>query len=147
VLVDSAAYDELASFNNLLFLGCGYADQEWGWGDDVPRATIQIYNVGSDAAPFDDTFITHPSSLLLYPAYPNPFNSATAIKYALPCPGDVALRIYNPLGQQVGTLFEGFQLPGFHTATLTADDLPSGLYFVRLKVEGGVASRKVLLIK
>ena len=92
-------------------------------------------------------FIHNPSSFILYPAFPNPFNSAATIKYGLPCPGHVTLRIYNPLGQQVGTLFEGYQHPGFHTATLNGGDLASGLYFVRLEAGSRDQITNVLLIR
>jgi len=88
-----------------------------------------------------------PSKLYLDLSYPNPFNSSATIRYGLLCPGHVTLRIYNLLGQQVGTLFEGYQHPGFHTTTLKAGELPSGLYLVRLNANNEVFTQKVMLIR
>jgi hypothetical protein len=116
---------------------------------DEPLDTlyIQIHGSGSSC----DVGIVEPerlpSKLYLQPSYPNPFNSSTTIKYGLPCPGNVTLRIFNPLGQQVSTLFEGYQSPGFHTTTMNAGDLPSGLYLVRLETVGRKLSGKVILAK
>ena len=142
-----------------------------GRGDDICTSIIQTADGGFVLAGYTDSygvggadfwlvrtepdpvsvpgsdFIPHPSSLILYPAYPNPFNSTTTIQYALPSPGNVTLCIYNSLGQQVGTEFEGLQFPGFHTATLTAKDLSSGLYFVVLQSGEEVLTRKVMLVK
>ncbi len=42
-----------------------------------------------------------PENFKLYGAYPNPFNSSTTIKFALPSQSDVDLTIYNVLGQSV----------------------------------------------
>ncbi|MDP8239081.1 MAG: T9SS type A sorting domain-containing protein [Candidatus Hatepunaea meridiana] len=88
-----------------------------------------------------------PTTFCFLPAYPNPFNSTTTIKYSLPFPTDVSLDVYNPLGRKTGTLFEGYRQPGIHTIILTANDLPSGLYFIRLESSGQVINRKVMLIK
>lgn len=87
------------------------------------------------------------SSLILYPAYPNPFNSTTTINYGLPHPCLVSLQIFNLSGQQVNTLFEGYKQAGFHFTNLTANNLPSGLYFVQLKVSDQVFTREVTLIR
>ncbi|NQU04991.1 MAG: T9SS type A sorting domain-containing protein [Calditrichaeota bacterium] len=88
-----------------------------------------------------------PTEFTLFPAYPNPFNSTTTIKYNLPLPSHVSLAVYNLTGQQITKLFEGHKQQGIHTTTLTANDLPSGLYFVRLKAPDQVFTRKVMLIR
>jgi hypothetical protein len=92
-------------------------------------------------------FILHPSSFILYPAYPNPFNSETMISYSLPCPSNVNVVIYNPLGQRVRTLVESYQHPGVHATTLSTADLPSGLYLVRLNAGRESFTRKIILEK
>ena len=94
-----------------------------------------------------ESFIPHPSIFILSPAYPNPFNSTASIRYGLPYPTHVLLQIYNPSGQRMGTLFEGFQHPGIHITTLKASCLPSGLYFVRLKAAGELFTQKVMLVR
>ena len=89
----------------------------------------------------------YPSNFILHPAYPNPFNSTTTIRYSLPYSSNISLQIYNLLGRRMTTLFEGYQQVGVYTTNLNAGDLASGLYFVRLEGAGEVLSRKVMLMK
>jgi len=79
--------------------------------------------------------------------YPNPFNSTTTIRYSLPIPTHVSLEVYNLTGQQITTMFEGYLQAGFHSTNLIANNLPSGLYFVRLKASEQVVTQKVMLIR
>jgi len=88
-----------------------------------------------------------PTEFTLFPAYPNPFNSTTTIRYNLPLPSNVALTIYDPLGNSIVNLFKGYRQAGFHNINMTASDLASGLYFVRLEVGGEIQTQKILLIK
>ena len=87
------------------------------------------------------------NEFVLMPAYPNPFNSTTTITYGLPYPSNILLQVYNPSGQRITTLFEGNEQPGFHSATIVADNLPSGIYFVQLKSLDQVFTQKVILIR
>ncbi len=90
--------------------------------------------------------------------YPNPFNPVTNIQFNLPEPSVVTLKIYNILGQEITTLFNHEALDvGNHVIEFSGNDLPSGVYFYRLKVESvnelGQTSevfmdvKKMLLIK
>ncbi len=88
-----------------------------------------------------------PEFISMYSAYPNPFNSTTTIRYGLPYPSNISLQIYNPFGQRIGTLFEGFQHPGIHTTMLSVANLPSGLYFVQLEAAGELFTQKVMLVR
>ena len=96
-----------------------------------------------------------PSEFNLFPPRPNPFNSITTIRYGLPYPGNISLQVYNHSGQQITTLFEGNRQASIHTSILTASDLPSGLYFLRLDyttlIKGGARGdsrvQKVMLIR
>ena len=47
---------------------------------------------------------TIPSSFALEQNYPNSFNPETVIRFALPAAGDVTLKVYNILGQEIRTL-------------------------------------------
>ena len=107
---------------------------------------VGIYRF-TDPAKVDDSSIPHPSSFILYPAYPNPFNSTTTIRYGLGKPTPTRLALYDLSGREVRTLFEGYRQAGIHVATLTANDLASGLYFVRLEASDQVFTQKVMLIR
>ncbi len=79
--------------------------------------------------------------------YPNPFNSITVIQYSLLESEPVILSIYNILGQQVATIFEGLQQAGEHTPTWDASAFPSGVYFARMKTLKSSQSLKMILLK
>lgn len=89
-----------------------------------------------------------PSGFALRQNFPNPFNPTTQIIYAVPNAGNVSLKVYNTLGQEVATLFQGRSTAGVHTVTFDAGTLPSGVYFYRLEGEAGVTlTRTLTLIK
>jgi len=79
--------------------------------------------------------------------YPNPFNPETKIKYSLPKSSYITLKVYNSLGQEVKTLFEGFRQPGDYTATFDGSGLSSGLYLYQMKAENFMDIKKTLLLK
>ncbi len=110
------------------------------------QTNLGIYRF-TDPNTVDDPTITIPGMFKLYPAYPNPFNSTTTISYGLPYRSNVSLRVYNPSGQRITTLFEGYKQRGFHTTTLSANNLPTGLYFVQLNATNQVLTQKVMLIR
>ncbi len=88
-----------------------------------------------------------PSHNFLTPAYPNPFNSTTTITYALRVASPVSLKLYDLSGRLIQTLFEEKRQAGVQTTILSAAELPSGLYFVRLSASGYVFRRKVMLVR
>jgi hypothetical protein len=83
----------------------------------------------------------------LLSAYPNPFNAATDIVYAIRHTGHVSLSIFNVLGQQVATPVNEIQLVGAHSIHFTPQSLPSGLYFYRLDANGSTTVKTMLLLK
>ena len=65
--------------------------------------------------------------------HPNPFNPSTTITFALPQKGEVVLKIYNSLGQEVKNLVNGFKEEGIHKVNFNASNLPSGVYIYSIK--------------
>jgi hypothetical protein len=88
-----------------------------------------------------------PATFSLEPAYPNPFNPSTTIRYILPDAQHVALRIYDLMGHEVATLVEGHQPAGEYEQLFEARDLPSGKYFARLVAGRYGQTIKLLLLK
>lgn len=89
------------------------------------------------------------SGFRLQQNYPNPFNPTTNISYTVPKTSNVALKVYNSLGQEVATLFEGVRAAGNYTVTFDASGLASGIYYYRLEAldAGASITRKLTLIK
>ena len=79
--------------------------------------------------------------------YPNPFNPTTNIRFTLQQAGDVSLKVFNMLGQEVATLINGRVGSGLQTVQFDASDLASGVYLYRLQAGNKVQTNKMLLIK
>jgi uncharacterized delta-60 repeat protein len=134
-----------------------------GPGDDVPNALAmnadgEVYVTGysekSLGADRDYLIIKYaqvsPSAVeqkesepadnyLLAPNYPNPFNPATKIVFALPQAEDVKLRIYSATGQLVRTLVDNKMAPGRHEIAWDGQDqsgqmVANGVYWYQLLV-------------
>lgn len=65
--------------------------------------------------------------------YPNPFNPSTTISYVLPRQCYVSLKVFDMLGKQIAVLEDKFMEAGTHNYTFDASNLPSGVYFYRLR--------------
>ena len=83
-------------------------------------------------------------SPILFPNYPNPFNSSTTIKYTIPENCLVNLTVYDVLGREVTQLVDNFQTAGNHNVLFHGDNLSSGIYYYRLQVEEYLITEKML---
>jgi hypothetical protein len=84
------------------------------------------------------------SSYKLYPAFPNPFNPSTTISYSLPQSGQVNVSVYDLLGRTVVNLVDEFQGKGSHSVLFEPQNLPSGVYFVKLTARNFTATNKIV---
>ena len=80
--------------------------------------------------------------------YPNPFNPTTKFNFAMKTTQHVAVKVYNNLGQEVVTLFDG-TVPADQIQEVTFDGarLASGIYFYVLRSQDRVDVRKMLMVK
>jgi len=89
-----------------------------------------------------------PDRFVLAQNYPNPFNPSTVIEFVVPQSGFATMKVYNVLGQEVATLFEGNAETGrINTALFNASNLPSGLYFYTLRSAGKIETKRMILMK
>jgi hypothetical protein len=79
--------------------------------------------------------------------YPNPFNPTTKISFCLANNGFTSLKIYDILGNEISTLIKKELVAGMYNVDFDASDLPSGIYFYRLKVNNFSKTKKMVLIK
>ena len=105
------------------------------------------------ALPAPVSLQTRPAVFSLADNYPNPFNPTTTLQYALPQAADVALTVYNVLGQPVRTLVAERQNAGRYAVEWDATNdrghrLSAGMYFYRLQAGGDFREvKKMLLLK
>jgi hypothetical protein len=95
----------------------------------------------------DDQQAILPKSTQILQNYPNPFNSSTTLKYNLTQATEVKITIYNILGQEVARPVDEYQQAGVKSINWFAGNLPSGIYFARMKTENYSGSVKLLLLK
>jgi len=106
---------------------------------------------------FDGTFMYHElaeaieigtiKTFALEQNYPNPFNPATTISYQLPTEGQVSLKVYDMLGNEVATLVNEMKTAGEYQVDFNAAALSSGIYFYRLQAGNFVETKRMMLMK
>ena len=119
-----------------------------GGGPDSPRPLkLFIGNAGR----FQDGLSDLPASFDLYQNFPNPFNGATTIKYALPEASEVIITIYNMLGQRIATLEQAQREAGYHNLIWdgrghAGTPIASGAYFVRMQAGSFSKTNKMVVV-
>jgi hypothetical protein len=73
-----------------------------------------------------------PASEITAQNFPNPFTSATTIRYTLPVDAHVNLSVYTPLGQKVATLANTQQQAGTYNVKYNAASMGAGIYLYQL---------------
>jgi hypothetical protein len=119
-----------------------------GGGQHVPDKFGRIIFTDNSTSNLTISNTGHsPEYCILYQNYPNPFNPITFIKYYLPQSGNISLKIYNLLGQEIAILADGYKTAGEHVARWNARDLPSSVYICRLVAGKFSAARKLIMQK
>lgn len=122
-------------------------------GSNVPEVLmgnrdgwVDCVSAGSVISPVGPTRPL-PEAFALMPAYPNPFNPTTTIRFNLALDGYAKLSVFNSLGQLITNLIDGQMLRGEHAVQFSAEHLPSGLYFYRLEAAQYSMTQKMVLLK
>jgi len=94
----------------------------------------------------------NPTVFKLHPNYPNPFNPTTTISYDLSRSSNVELKIYDQLGRLVKTLVNDRQNANHYKVSWDGRDeagnqVVSGIYVYRLKIDSFSQARKMILLK
>ena len=92
--------------------------------------------------------VSGPNNFALDQNYPNPFNPSTVINFSVPKENTlVTLKVYNSLGEEIGTLINQVVSAGNHQVNFDALGLSSGVYFYTLSTGNFVDSKKMILMK
>ena len=111
----------------------------------IEDVIIGDYNGNSINMTPTETII--PEGISLYPAYPNPFNPVTSLKYTLMEDTFVSLSVYDVNGKLMKELVNTHQSAGYHTTLWDAQDEASGLYFMKFIAGDYQQTQKVMLVK
>jgi flagellar hook assembly protein FlgD len=87
----------------------------------------------------------------IHQSHPSPF-PRTRIEYTVPKTTEVELAVYDVGGRRVRTLVEATLDAGKHTAVWdgkegAGKEVPSGVYFYRLRVGGLEAKQRMVLLR
>lgn len=111
-----------------------------------------VYDTDTTSAPTASRPLRVPSARLL-PGYPNPFHSQTTIRFVAPRGSRASVTVYDALGRRVASPLSG-EIVTTEERQLTwmgkdqaGASLPSGVYFVRLVVDGRSYSQKITLLR
>lgn len=126
-----------------------------GLGDDADAGAyggdeaLPAPSVAADGPMAADSTVAAP---LLHPSVPNPFAPRTTIHFQVPEASVVDLGIYNVLGQRVRTLPAGDLPGGEHSQEWDGrddrgEDLPPGIYFVRITIGSASESQRLVLVR
>ena len=93
-----------------------------------------------------------PERFAMHQNVPNPFNRSTQIRFDLPKQGRVHLVIYDMMGRKVRLLKDDILPAGFHHVVWNGADengssVSTGIYFIKILIDGGAITRKIILIK
>jgi hypothetical protein len=115
-------------------------------------ATDALGNTSAFSAPFETgTEVASseplPNRFALYQNTPNPFNPSTTIRFQIPEPCFVSLKVYDLLGKEVATLVHEYKTPGLYAAEWNANNLSSGIYICHMNAGAFTGITKLVLQK
>ena len=118
------------------------------------KSALEYFNLTTGVA---QTHPDIPERFELSPNFPNPFGGATGsqgttIHFYLPRKTEVAVTVFNVLGQRVATIAKQHFLEGGHEVnwdgrTDAGQQAAAGLYFYRLEAPDVQITRKLLLVR
>ncbi|MFC1619781.1 FlgD immunoglobulin-like domain containing protein [Candidatus Neomarinimicrobiota bacterium] len=99
-----------------------------------------------------NSILVTPEQFALHPAYPNPFNPVTTIRYELPEAAMVRLVVYDLQGREITRLADNYLPAGSYESVWDGRDgdgrvVPSGIYIARLVTAEYSKAIKMVLLK
>ena len=88
-----------------------------------------------------------PTTFALLPAYPNPFNPSTTLRYDVPEAGQVRITVFDALGREIALLVNEQHTAGRHEIAFEAQGLPSGTYIVRMQAGATLQAQRLTLLR
>jgi len=121
-------------------------------GVDPGSYQLRLKQIDFDGSFNYSTIITAvvetPNAIDLIEAYPNPFNPSTNFSFVLAEEQDVKVVVFDQMGRQVATLFEGIVAAQIRQEVqFNSGNLPSGTYLIHVSGNQSLATFPVILVK
>lgn len=123
-------------------LGC-HTDKSVAWAGDHAPTVHSAGGMHTASESTDDL----PTSYALGQNYPNPFNPSTTVDFSLPETATVTLKVFDLGGRLLGTVVDRTMPAGYHTVTLDASGLATGVYLYELRTGSFTATRTMVVSK
>ena len=123
-----------------------FIDNNTGWIAGYDGTILRTTNGGVTFIE-DEKNEEIPTDYNLTNNFPNPFNPSTKIKYSIPQSSQVIIKVFDILGNEIETLVSEQKNTGTYEITWHSENLPSGVYFYRLKAGNFVETKKMVLLK
>jgi PKD repeat protein len=141
VTVDSSYIDQQVLSDSTYYYRLSVIDFAGNESDFTPAVSARIVAI-KDNDKISDNYLIEQN-------YPNPFNPSTTIRYAIPQNERVCIKIYNILGEEIRTLINKKQPPGWHFVKWDGKDnqgqlVSNGVYFYR--ISAGVYSDTIKML-
>ena len=108
------------------------------WSDEITFLYTDINNLNFSSGKFN-----------LSQNFPNPFRISTRICYQLTACSFVTIKVYDPMGVEIAVLVNEKKLPGSYTVHFpaTASSYSAGVYYVQMKCDDFIQTRKMVFSK
>ncbi len=91
--------------------------------------------------------VVPPADFALAQNFPNPFNPSTTIRFEIPSPGFVTLKVFDVLGREIATLIQDRMAAGEYSVPWDAASCASGVYYYKLETANAVLVKKMILLR
>lgn len=88
-----------------------------------------------------------PEPVKLIGNFPNPFTKSTTVAFEVNEPSPITISVWDVAGHRVAQLADGRRGTGYHEIPFEATDLPSGTYFVKLKLPTETQTHQMVVLK
>jgi hypothetical protein len=138
---DKKVYDECQHCTTCEPLGYHYT--QWLFRTYISR---ELFSDSSEVIQNNKLNIV-PNQYILYQNYPNPFNQKTVLSFDLNNESKVLLTIYAPNGKLIETIENRILPKGHYNYSWYPNDISSGIYFYKLRVNNSYTVKKCILLK
>ncbi len=125
------------------FSSCYFTDPLTGW---AVGGALYSTTTGGVLTGFSNTSTEIPNEYSLSQNYPNPFNPVTHLEFGISYLGFVSLKVFDVLGNEVATLVNENKPTGSYEVEFDGSNLPSGIYFYSLEVNGNIIDTKRMIL-
>jgi len=138
-----------SAFNNVgdsvtFFYAVGYGTTESEMFTAIDSATAKYPKIATSVRTNE---IVTPKGFVLEQNFPNPFNPSTQIKFSVGHSSFVTVKVFDALGREIRTLVNQQLETGSYSATLSAENLSSGMYYYTLQSGNFKETKKMILMK